>query len=739
MLKRERSDIVSDMPNGLDGSPFSGEGFNELRFARSQHFFDRSILIRCFLGFFLALCLFFFIQGRHTYVESFVLGSPATQPLFSPISFFFPDHTATAERRREAVFEIGTIFRLSPQEIKERVTEIQKYLTQNPTGIAEWDQRATEGEDLSLSLSIFSEKLSSIRFTDGRTLQRLERFHKDELPLQMKYFFNFQPSFLGDKEQLPPPILESFRIRFFQGSIIPDSVSSFLISYITPMAWHLQEDPELESHLRALAQRAIQEQWMEVQEGERILRKGEVVTPHHVELLQALVNRLHEVRATQGWSANTGVGLLVLLFIWVGALYLYQNHRAIFFSNRKLALIVTIILLSIGLGKGVEWFLYTHATHSVHFLEFPLLVPFGAILLTHLLHFRIAALATLLLSILFMIALPVDPTPFLLMNIVASIVAIVEGQKIRLRKEVFLVCAKACGVTLLVILAWDLYQHLISPNELFWDGLSAIFFMALTAIAVVGLLPLFESLFRIMTDITLMEFLDPSHELLRRLTLEAPGTYQHSMIVGNLAEAAATAIGANGLFCRVATQYHDVGKLANPHYFTENQWGNIDMHQLLTPQESAQVIIAHVSEGVALSRKVGLPEPFIDIIKEHHGTSLAYYFYHKQISLVQGKMEQVCEGDFRYAGPTPRTKESTIIMIADTLEAASRSLDVFDETHVRELMLQLIVQKLRDGQFRDSLLTFEELHVVQEVLIKTLLAASHPRVKYPNQIPGEDG
>lgn len=727
------------MFNDLENDPISEAGFSEVRFSRSQHFFDRSRVVRWCLGFILAVALFFFIQGRQTYVESFVLGVPASHPFNSPLSFFFPDHTATMERRREAVFEIGTIFRLQPQEIKVRIAEIQKYLTQNPIGIKEWLDRARENEDLSLSLSIFSEKLSDIRFTDARTLQRLEKFNKEELPIQLKYFFNFQPAFLGDQEHLPPPILESFRVRFFQGSIIPDTISSLFITYITPMAWRLDEDQELEDRLRTLAQEAIREQWVEVQEGDRILSQGEVVTARHLALLQAIRDQLREVQATKNWATQLGIGLLVLLFIWVGTLYLYQNHRAIFFSNRKLALIITIIFLSIGLGKAMEWFLYNHADRSVHFLEFPLLVPFGAILLTHLLHFRIAALATLLLSILFMIALPVDPTPFLLMNIVASIVAIVEGQKIRLRKEVFVVCSKACGITLLVILAWDLYQHVIHPTTLLWDGLFAIFFMSLTAVVVVGLLPLFESVFRIMTDITLMEFLDPSHELLRRLTLEAPGTYQHSMIVGNLAEAAATAIGANGLFCRVATQYHDIGKLANPHYFTENQWGNIDMHQLLTPQESAQVIIAHVSEGVALARKVNLPEPFIDIIKEHHGTSLVYYFYHKQISLTHGKMEQVCEADFRYAGPTPRTKESTIIMIADTLEAASRSLDVFDETHMRELMLQLIVQKFRDGQFRDSILTFEELHIVQEVLIKTILAASHPRVKYPTAIPGEDG
>ena len=170
--------------------------------------------------------------------------------------------------------------------------------------------------------------------------------------------------------------------------------------------------------------------------------------------------------------------------------------------------------------------------------------------------------------------------------------------------------------------------------------------------------------------------------LLRRLTIDAPGTYQHSVVVGNLAEAAAAAIGANGLFCRVATLYHDIGKMVTPQYFTENQQGSMNIHQLLTPQESAQVIIAHVSEGVALARKAGLPEQFIDIIKEHHGTTLVYYFYRKQLEKVGGDKTLVDEKEFRYAGPKPSSKESAIIMIADSLEAASRSLEKMNEENL---------------------------------------------------------
>ena len=262
-------------------------------------------------------------------------------------------------------------------------------------------------------------------------------------------------------------------------------------------------------------------------------------------------------------------------------------------------------------------------------------------------------------------------------------------------------------------------------------------FMLLTAVLVVGLLPVFESCFRILTDITLMEYMDPNHELLRRLTIEAPGTYQHALILGNIAEAAANAIHSNGLFCRVSTLYHDIGKMSIAQYFTENVQAGVNIHQLLTPQESAQVIISHVSEGVSLARKAGLPEQFIDIIKEHHGTGLVYFFYHKQLENVGGNRELANEEEFRYAGPKPRTKESVIIMIADSLEAASRSLDEVNEETLTRLVEQIVKEKMEDGQFDESLLTFEELGRVKRAMVKSLLAIGHFRIKYPTRIKKE--
>ncbi len=432
-----------------------------------------------------------------------------------------------------------------------------------------------------------------------------------------------------------------------------------------------------------------------------------------------------------------GFALLSLLFLFIGGVYLREHHPDFVSSNRKLSLFIVIVLLSLLLAKFTEYFLYPFEGKSLW--RYPLFLPFTAILSCSLLNRRIAIFAVVFVAIAAAIGLSVPPLSFIVINILVGAAAVLFAPSVRRRKDVFIIAARALITAFFALLAFDLLAPSFSPLLFLKDVGNAIIYLVLMAILAIGLLPLFETTFGIMTDITLMEFMDPNQELLRRLTLEAPGTHQHSMIVGTLSEAAANAIGSNGLFCRVASLYHDVGKLTNPQYFTENQIDGVDMHQLLTPLESAQVIIAHVSEGVAMARKAGLPEPFIDIIKEHHGTTLVYYFYHKQLEIEGGNKELVKESDFRYGGPTPRSKESTLIMIADTLEAASRSLDVFNEESISELVHALIAQKTADGQFDRSLLTLEEITIAKEAMIKALFVASHPRVKYPPHHTGEEG
>ena len=267
-----------------------------------------------------------------------------------------------------------------------------------------------------------------------------------------------------------------------------------------------------------------------------------------------------------------------------------------------------------------------------------------------------------------------------------------------------------------------------------------------TATIVGGILPILEHLFQITTDISWLEASDLNHPLLRRMTIEAPGTYHHSLVVANLAEAAAEAIGANATLCRVCSYFHDIGKLVKPEYFTENMNFERNPHDELAPTMSALIIIAHVKEGVDLALKYKLNRRIIDIIQEHHGTSLVYYFYKRALqqqedaraggkimNLREEDVPEVREETFRYGGPKPQTKESAIVSLADMVESASRSLEKPTPQKIEQLVSDLIAQRVADGQLVECDLTLAELKTIAERFRFTLTSMLHTRIAYPKQ------
>ncbi len=250
---------------------------------------------------------------------------------------------------------------------------------------------------------------------------------------------------------------------------------------------------------------------------------------------------------------------------------------------------------------------------------------------------------------------------------------------------------------------------------------------------VLGVLPFIERAFRITTSMTLLELADASHPLLRRLSLEAPGTYNHSLQVANLAEECAEAIGANAMLCRVGSYYHDIGKLNKPEYFIENQSGGENRHLNLSPSVSLLIIIAHVKDGVELAKESNLPTSLVTFIQEHHGSTVVEYFYHRACQHQQNQQgaAEVERDQYRYPGPRPRTRESAIVMCADAVESATRSLREHSPARVEGLVHEIIQKRLADGQFDDCDLTLADLHRVERVLTRTLLSIYHGRIAYP--------
>jgi len=251
----------------------------------------------------------------------------------------------------------------------------------------------------------------------------------------------------------------------------------------------------------------------------------------------------------------------------------------------------------------------------------------------------------------------------------------------------------------------------------------------LSGMLTIAILPFFERTFNLLTDIKLLELGDLSHPLLRELSVNAPGTFHHSMLVATLSENAAEAIGANALFARVATYYHDVGKMKRPNFYVENQSSGINPHNFLTPTLSTLIIKAHTRDGNEMGKKHKIPKEIRDIMFEHQGTTLLAYFYNK----AKKSDPSVVETDFRYSGPKPRTKESAIILLADSVEAAVRSLDEKTPVTIENMLRKIISAKIDDGQLSEADLTFREIEVIIKSFTKTLMAIHHVRIKYPGQ------
>ncbi len=320
-------------------------------------------------------------------------------------------------------------------------------------------------------------------------------------------------------------------------------------------------------------------------------------------------------------------------------------------------------------------------------------------------------------------------------GIVAGVVASYSVRKVRHRHEFY------SSIFYLAIVYFGLVYIIeslkLTPAADLWRhaGLAAINGF-ISPILTIGLLPLFETTFKLTTDITLLELSDLNRPLLKRLAIEAPGTYHHSIMIGTLAEHSAKAIGANSLLARVGSYYHDIGKMLKPEYFVENQGGARNKHERLAPSMSALILEAHVKEGKELAEKNGLPECIVDFITGHHGTTVMTYFYEKAKSL---EGEDVDINEYRYPGPKPRSKEVAIVMLADSVEAASRTLEDPKPARIKNLAHRIISTKFESGELDDCDITLRELHLIEESFTRVLTGIFHRRIEYPQSEPEEVG
>ncbi len=447
-----------------------------------------------------------------------------------------------------------------------------------------------------------------------------------------------------------------------------------------------------------------------------IIRKGEIVAEDHIEKLEALglqnpIKRFRDI---------FGLFLVNTLLISLLSLYIFTYHRDIFDDINKIILLGVIYLTTILLAKIIS-----------QISGYIIPVAFASMLIAITLDSRLALWMTFLISINigFIFLGEIDYMVVALSGGLLSIFSIRKAtQRSSLTRAGLLIAASnVISITALSLIHRNPSDYIIQNSA--WGILNGF----ISAVLTIGTLPFLETIFDISSSFRLMELTNPNQPLLKQLLVDAPGTYHHSVVVGNLAEAATEEIGGNSLLARVGAYYHDVGKLRRPYFFAENQEAYKNIHDDLEPSLSALVIASHVKEGVDMARKYKLPKSVIDIINQHHGTGLISYFYHRALQSNDDKSSEVSEDSYRYSGPKPQSKEAGVILLADMIEAEARTLNNPTVSRIKNLAQNVINRNLVNGQLDDCNLTLRELSKIKEVFSRILTGMFHNRVEYPDE------
>ena len=485
-------------------------------------------------------------------------------------------------------------------------------------------------------------------------------------------------------------------------------------------------DTEITEQNRQRAREAVEPEILVKREV--IVREGEIVTDAQYQMIASL-GLLADDKLDLPLMG--GLALLVLSLCGLILLYLHQFAPEVLEDSRKLLLLCLILVLEVAISLLVR---------DMNSYLMP--VALGAILISSLIDTKAAMFINAVLS--FLVSMLVSADGLFSMQMFAILlIAFASGPvaSLVLSRKQQRVSALLAGFAVavsnfLIALSVGLVASANMRDAMF-NACWAIGGGVLSAVLAIGLQSLLEWLFNLATNAKLIELSNPNQPLLRRLLLEAPGTYHHSIIVANLAEAGAEAVGGNGLLARVGAYYHDVGKLKRPMYFKENQIGSDNPHDRADPRVSAAILTAHPRDGAQMGVKEKLPPEVVDVIRQHHGDSIALYFYDKASKLYG---EDVDASAFRYEGPRPHSKEAAVVMLADTIEAATRTLSNPSPERMEQLIRKLVREKLNDGQLNDSALTFSDLDKICSTFCTVLTGVFHERIEYPDiPMPPREG
>lgn len=468
-----------------------------------------------------------------------------------------------------------------------------------------------------------------------------------------------------------------------------------------------------------------------VQENERIVSKHDPITKLTKQKLMSYKKiRLENMGVKEIVSRNLGRILIITILVVILSLFLYYIRQDVFNSNLKLGLISTLIIL-------IAFLSFLSVNIKINFpVELLIFVPVASILLTIIFDSRLSFFTTVILCYLIGAIRGGDFTTSFI-SFGGATLAIFSVRDIKNRSQIFrsffyiligyFFTIAAVGLDR----SYDTQKFLVSLS---YGVVNSI----MSPIIAYGLLIFYERVFKITTDLTLLELADFNQPLLKELSSKAPGTFHHSIIMGTLAEEAAAAIGANRILARVGCYYHDIGKIAKPDYFVENQVERINKHENLNPAMSAKVIISHVKDGIEMAKKYKLPQEIIDFIPMHHGTTLVSYFYSKAKSVTDENKEDLTEYLYRYPGPKPQTKETGIAMLADSVEASTKSIEEPTPKKLEDKIDEIIKKRFIEGELDECELTLKDLTKIKKSFLKILIGIYHQRIKYPSIKDGRE-
>ncbi len=445
-------------------------------------------------------------------------------------------------------------------------------------------------------------------------------------------------------------------------------------------------------------------------------------------VLATMILSFSTVRSSEfGWLSFTKIfaTFLIVVIVTAGAsLYIYSRQIRIVQNTVRgfsmLLLFTGLLLFAKICTLDPDWSYFTVATAVT-----------SAVILTIAYNQRFAMGMSLFYSILASLAVDRAENLNLLLTMLAGVVPCCYClHEIRTRMKLVQVSLISATTVFVIALSLGILQDQ-NLSTLFKQSGTAALATLIVGVVIQSILPVIERVFGVVTSMTLLDYSDANQPLLKKLAMEAPGTYSHSLLVGAISESAAEAIGANGLLARVGAYYHDIGKINKPAYFVENQMGETSRHDHLSPAMSQLVIVGHVKDGIEIAKEFGLPVALRQFIETHHGTTLIQYFFEEAKKKHNGKGSDVSESEFRYVGPKPQSIEAAIVMIADSVESATRAMVDVSPTRIESLVHNIIMKRLQDGQFDECDITLRELSSIQKSLTKALAAHHHARIAYP--------